>query len=92
MEGKSEMKKKLTDRWESEWLDKASLFREILLNDKETEFVKLDLRGFKISKLDGSVPYIKGKKLVKRIFLMRIFRDVGLKSADLKSVPFVTLI
>ena len=86
------MKKKFTDRWESEWLDKASLFREILLNDKETEFVKLDLRGFKISKLDGSVPYIKGKKLVKRIFLMRIFRDVGLKSADLKSVPFVTLI
>ncbi len=57
------MKKKLTDRWESEWLDKASLFRDI-----------------------------KGKKLVKRIFLMRIFRDVGLKSADLKSVPFVTLI
>lgn len=38
------------------------MLRETLLNDKETEYKKLDLRGFKVSNPDGSVPYIKGKK------------------------------
>lgn len=59
---------------------------------KETEYKKLDLRGFKISKPDGSVPYIKGKKFSETDFFMRIFRVAGLKNAGLKSVPFVTRI
>ena len=39
------MGKKLIDRWENEWLSEGNIIRENLLNDKETEFVKLDLRG-----------------------------------------------
>lgn len=61
MEVKPEMKKKLMGRWENEWLNEASMLREALLNDKETEYKKLDLRGFKVSKPDGSAPYIKRK-------------------------------
>ncbi len=56
------MGKKLIDRWENEWLNEGNIIRESLLNDEETEFVKLDLRGFKISKSVNLAPYIKGKK------------------------------